>query len=142
LTLVVSCSKTNNYTNYFSFEKATYPVTINSRDTVHYTMTFADPTTSETGTITCGFDTFSHLTSGQYKVVSGAITTTPGQMTLLLTVGLTTYNATGTDSVSANVTISPAGKFSISLPSVRVGGLNLSGAPDTSNLAIHVTEIN
>ena len=123
LTWVMSCSKTkNNSTDYFTFQGANYPISATSRDTSRFTITFADPTTSETGSITCGFDTFSHITNGQYKVVKGLTTTTPGQMTLQLTIGLNTYYATGNDNVNATVTVS-GGKFNITIPSVWVAAV-------------------
>jgi hypothetical protein len=145
LTCIMSCSKTQSFTNYFTFNGATYPVSITSRDSSRFSITFADPATSLTGTITCGLDTFAYSSSGQYKIVNGLYTTTPSQMTLQLTIGLNNYYATGHDNVSASITKSTSGVYSIYIPPVwvaRTPGDTLGAPPvDSAKLSATITEI-
>jgi hypothetical protein len=122
---ITSCSKSNTSSNYFSFLGATYPVTTTSRDSTITTrsVTFADPATSETGTITCYFDSIIPATGGTYKIVGGTQPGALNQMGIQLTIGLNTYYATGNDNINATVTVSAAHKLSISIPSVWVASV-------------------
>jgi hypothetical protein len=144
LTFVMSCSKSKTYTNYFSFKGTSYPVTLTSRASVGYGLTFASPDPDPSGTVTIIFpDSFPATVGNAFQASVATGDTLRPYPVLQLTIGGHSYYPTGHGATSIYYNLSSAGKFSFYTQSnspIMMVSDTMGGFMDSGNLSINVNE--
>ena len=126
LLFATSCSKSSNTgAGGWSFKGISYGATTAVGTAASQTLSAVDASASNPSTLSFVFNTYP-TASGTYHVVADAANSGAGNyLSLILTVGSAGYLSTGTDNVTAHVTVS-GGKVSISsLSSVQLANQNV-----------------